>query len=579
MTGHFRSALAALVAFTMPAPAQVFESTGERSARSNVARLVTGAPDYLRGVVDMHEAGGGGWFEIVPIDPTVVGLDPYPEGVAVSGDTVALTQTSQRLWFEIRLGGWGSEVQIQTWQITIDKDSFSNGVGGDLQVPTAVPCMSPDDCSPVFGLGSRCATPCFGCAASCAHLGCETNCEHLYQDVERDAPAALLCISSAHQELWRIGTTLCAGFSGPFDDGSAFYGGNFVLDAPPGAAGEYSIRILDDASAFMIVWTGEVPIVEFRSARVVVDVPVPCCDVGGWCSMRSVVACTDAGGTHVAACAGDCDGNGTNDACQPFVDCNVNGEHDACEVATQDCNANGVPDACDIDDGTEPDCNGNGWPDSCDAAIVDCNANGVPDECDINGGTETDCNGNGLPDSCDVDVAGVAVDCNDTGTLDDCDIADGTSLDADGNCIPDECDQSPMPLAEPAGMLKSRFLSFRPVNAGCGVAIRVKLVSLTPPGRGSEFAGFEGEVRWVGPPEMALEDPGSGTMFGAAQIQCDPHFEDWAPLGVLHVFGGSIMPESFYEVQFFDGVCGDVNDPACFSDALPIATSRWADVV
>ena len=173
----------------------------------------------------------------------------------------------------------------------------------------------------------------------------------------------------------------------------------------------------------------------------------------------------------------------------------------------------------------------------------------------------------------------MAVDCNDSGTLDECDIADGTSLDTDTNCIPDECDQNPIPLAEPGPLAKSRFLSFVPVGAGCNVAIRVKLVSLAPPGRSADFAGSEGEVRWVGPSETVLEVQALGELFAAAQVQCDPHFENWAPLGVLHVYGGSIMPDSVYEVQFFDGDCGDTDNPACFSDPLEIATAHWGDVI
>jgi len=255
------------------------------------------------------------------------------------------------------------------------------------------------------------------------------------------------------------------------------------------------------------------------------------------------VACTDAGGTPVVHCAGDCDGDGTNDACQPLVDCNGNGEQDACDILT-----------------------------------ADCNGNGIPDDCDINGGLETDCDGNGAPDSCVLDAGGVGVDCNGTGTLDVCDIADGTSLDVDLNCIPDECDQHPSPLVEPVPFAKSRFISFVPVNAGCNVAIRVRLVSLTPPGRGADFAGFEDQMRWVGPPEMAIEDANSYEPFTAAQLQCDPYYYDWGPVGLLHVYGAAIMPESSYEVQFFDGDCGDVNNPACFSAPLVIDTGRWADV-
>ena len=59
----------------------------------------------------------------------------------------------------------------------------------------------------------------------------------------------------------------------------------------------------------------------------------------------------------------------------------------------------------------------------------------------------------------------------------------------------------------------------------------------------------------------------------------EPHYQEWGAVGLLGVYGAAVMPESLYELQFFDNDCGDVNSPACFLDPLPIATSRWTDVV
>jgi hypothetical protein len=222
-----------------------------------------------------------------------------------------------------------------------------------------------------------------------------------------------------------------------------------------------------------------------------------------------------------------------------------------------------------------PDCC---LPDGSCAAIM-------PEMCVAGGGVlgacAGDCDGNGIDEGC-----GLFADCNDSGLPDSCDIAGGTSSDEDGNCIPDECDAEPAPIAEANGVFKNRFISFQTTIAGCETAIRVELVSLNhpdPPSTAgvaeSDFSAFEGEYRWVGPPEVLEESVRPLSYFNAAALRCEPYFMDWSSVGLIHVYGTEIVPSSTYNVQFVDVSCDNWNDPACGMKTLRINTGRWGDVV
>jgi len=449
---------------------------------------------------------------------------------------------------------------METAQIFMDLATFASGSGAPLTV-ASLACGGDTFCEAEFGPSST----------------CDTDCRAAFLDASRSRLPPLITIQ-ADEPVMYFAWTLLPGASGVEDFGMPLLTGSFVLDVPQGAAGTYTIGPLGSPDSYLLSDANE----GYSFGEVfpgVVVVTAACCLPSGACIAQGPVECTAAGGTTVSACLGDCNGNGRDDACETWTDCNGNGIPDTCDVengSETDCNHNGAPDSCEIAAGAD-DCDADGILDECEISGNDCNGNGILDACDAQGG-QGDCNGNGIPDVCDLG-AGVAVDCNDTGTLDACDIADGTSLDVDGNCIPDECDQNPAPLAEVGGLKKSRFISFVPVNAGCNVAVRVKMVSLRPLGVGDRFASFEGQWRWLGPSTAYLDLTLSGEVYNTLSVlQCDPHFMEWGPVGLIHSYGPEIMPDSQYEVQFFDGDCGDVNDPACFSDPLPVATSRWADV-
>jgi len=138
------------------------------------------------------------------------------------------------------------------------------------------------------------------------------------------------------------------------------------------------------------------------------------------------------------------------------------------------------------------------------------------------------------------------------------------------------------PDADPSEFLKSRYISFRPGNAGEQTAIRVEftsLLSFDPPLEGVElpdFSAFDKSARWAGPPQTYPVSPGSTETFVASQLQCNPHFMDWGDIDLLNVYGGGILPSSTYRVQMFHQECTDFcNDPP----SLIVKTSRWADVI
>lgn len=141
---------------------------------------------------------------------------------------------------------------------------------------------------------------------------------------------------------------------------------------------------------------------------------------------------------------------------------------------------------------------------------------------------------------------------------------------SDGNFSLIACIEDPdPPLAEPVPVEKSRYLSFAPNNAELWSAFRITIVDLPPP-----FESFEGQTRWVGP--ATIEPDNVGGTFYAAQGQCDPFFDGWFDVDVVHVYGDFIVPGGTYEIQSMQ--CDpDIEDD--FSLPLLVATGKWGDVV
>lgn len=133
------------------------------------------------------------------------------------------------------------------------------------------------------------------------------------------------------------------------------------------------------------------------------------------------------------------------------------------------------------------------------------------------------------------------------------------------------CNSIQMPIDEPVAFPKNRYISFVPQNAGIQTAIRVTLANLPSP-----FESFNGQIRWVGPPQSHTEAPVDPTSFVAATLQCDPYFHDWSADGLVHIYGAEIVPGATYDIQ---AVACDTAVEANFSGPLTIKTAKWGDVV
>ncbi len=161
--------------------------------------------------------------------------------------------------------------------------------------------------------------------------------------------------------------------------------------------------------------------------------------------------------------------------------------------------------------------------------------------------------------------------------------SDADMFDAIGWDYPSQnfCRQDP-PLAVPAALDKSRYLSFVPPPAVEPIAIRLKLVSLLNPSGGlpvgsPDLSAFEGQTRWIGAPAEFTDSPNQGTTYFAANTSCNPVCLDWSAFDRVQIYGGEIVPNSIYEIQAIRCTC-DVNVESDFSAPLTLTTSHWGDV-
>jgi len=149
---------------------------------------------------------------------------------------------------------------------------------------------------------------------------------------------------------------------------------------------------------------------------------------------------------------------------------------------------------------------------------------------------------------------------------------------------PPVCLESDPALPDAGGIRNSRFLSIVPGNAGEETAIRVTLDSLLDDPADTagqpDFAAFEGQFRWVGPPAVYSEQSPGGETFVGAQLQCEPYFHDWGTIGLLHVHGSEIIPYSSYTVQHIHTTClAALDNEQAYSSGLEVVTAYYADVV
>ena len=167
-------------------------------------------------------------------------------------------------------------------------------------------------------------------------------------------------------------------------------------------------------------------------------------------------------------------------------------------------------------------------------------------------------------------MPGETLDCNLNFHPDNCDIAEGISNDANSNGIPDECDcvvAGVGPSPDPSGLTKSRYLSFSVSGVGPDVGLRVTLTNL------DGFPGSNGQIRWAAP-AVSYPDVGTGgPSFSGAVLQCNPHYADWSGLGLLHVYGGEVVPGSTYTIDAISECTGET------LGSLEVTTGKWGDIV
>jgi hypothetical protein len=137
--------------------------------------------------------------------------------------------------------------------------------------------------------------------------------------------------------------------------------------------------------------------------------------------------------------------------------------------------------------------------------------------------------------------------------------------------------------------IKPRYFSFTPGGIGDPHGYAVRLTSLHHPTRGTpgspyqtaDFSGFEGQIRWLGPPVPYVIAEASPTQtFTASKVQCDPYFaadEVWPATSLLYVLGAEVIPDSLYEVKMLRADCIDFD--VCGLSVGSFQTGRWADVV
>ncbi len=134
-----------------------------------------------------------------------------------------------------------------------------------------------------------------------------------------------------------------------------------------------------------------------------------------------------------------------------------------------------------------------------------------------------------------------------------------------------------IPIApDPSGLERNRYIDFVPRNAGALTAFQVTLIN--PQG----FPEWDTTTRWIGPPKNFPENDATGatnqTFVGAA-LQCEPEFNDWSTVTLLHVFGAEIMPDSRYEIRAISPSAGPLDNSASLSCALIVTTGKWGDAV
>lgn len=344
-------------------------------------------------------------MRITPVPPPGQ-LPPYPPGVVIAGQTIAMPHGGVRIWLEMTISGWdpdglgktNSDYDLGRAYIMV-YNQYLKGV--KAQPPSGIhlvraiqPCSSDADCrSPMTGRPS-CSVDGYPILdpSHCVNSICESafldRCHMNFQQLIFQGGALGYCGPYLVDDGVQFG---CHAPGGIEDLGQPFYFGTLVLDVPENAKGKYTIPVLETYLDPYTWWDG---------ARMLSCHPLSCP--------------FDAIGTTIFI-GEDCNNNLVLDEWEieqgTAADVDQDNIPDECEA---DCQPNGIPDDYEIFSGATADCDGNNVPDDCDAmeckspGCRDCNANNVLDKCEIELAVELDLNLNDVPDSCEGVVPAVS---------------------------------------------------------------------------------------------------------------------------------------------------------------------------
>jgi|CXWL01.1.fsa_nt_gi hypothetical protein len=527
------AALFVLTAFAMSSLAgspQPGSSTAPSEARSRIRQAVTGPERTMNQAIAV---GATATITLQPVPPKTIPVSDYPSGSSITGSTLTLGSVPARVWLEAHITGWAPEL-LKTFQVKIDAtDEDGDGGGyygvnadcggmpvtgaGDL-LPAIAPCTSNLDCRALI---SGRSSPCFAgepshCILRPAFLPPGGNvCEWGFFDM-------------CDPEYMGSGMMHIAVFDLP------------TLNTRWGSSVELPDSFTDFAPSYAGTLVIDVP--ANAKGRYVIDVKEDECFM--W--------------NHNAPPNNNIPIAAINLAVIQAATCDTN----------MDCQDN---DACTIDECRSGCCDHTpvaGW----DPATECCNpASGVqgpiPQSTSCKTGACSLGGSSGIPSFVNLpDGANCA-------SSDPC-YGGGQCLT--GQCVSEQYAGSSCP--------KPRFISFDIGTGPTPSAYRVRMVSLHHPdppyagGTASDFSAFEGLYRWVGAPDTYVESGADPTPVYAAIVGCDPHYQNWSAIDLLHVSGAEIVPSSVYEVQSI-AVGLDINVESNYSAPVTIATARWCDVV
>lgn len=566
--------LGAVVLSSFAAPPESASRSVPPETRSRVHQSVTGPTSTINQAL---AAGATATITLQPVAPKTLPASSYPPGSTIVGSTLTLGSVPARVWFEAHITGWAPDV-LKTFQIKVDANDNDQDGGGYYQsecggapvigegniFPAIQPCAVNSDCRvSMSGIASPCQ---FAEPSRCINRPfffppggkvCENG---FFDGCDPQFFGSGLQLVMAFDYATinaRWGVSFEQG-EVPFDFAPS-YAGTLVLDVPANAKGTYHLDYAE-AETFMqnpnTPPDNDIPIAALNEAVIRTTCGSCCTNPGGQ------LTCTD-GLSQV-----ECDALPTNlvHTFRPGTTC---ADADCCDCQT----------SADCDDGDG--CTADTCQESCyciftpvatwDQATECCDpATGVqalkPPSNSCNFG---ECSLGGSSGSPMVTPRPDGTVCSDDPCYDE------------GQCSAGQCIAT---QHAGANCPKSRFISFDISTGSTPSAYRIRMVSLHHPdppytgGPTTDFSAFEGLYRWVGAPSEFVESTANSTPVYAAMVGCDPHYQDWSAIDLLHVGGAEIVPSSVYEIQSIaEGL--DINVESNYSAPTSIVTSRWCDVV